>query len=106
MLTTTVIGILIGLAINPLLSRTETPGARAAIRAIFGRYASQAIHVAWCESRLNVWARNGHQLGLFQMGSWERSRYGNGMGAWAQTRAAHRYFVATGRDWSPWVCKP
>lgn len=71
----------------------------------FGRYCSQALAVSWCESKWYVWAANGQYLGLFQMGSSERARYGHGSGAWAQSRAAYRYFVASGRDWSPWSCR-
>jgi hypothetical protein len=81
-------------------------GATAAIRRVFGSYWQQAIAVARCESGLSVWAQNGQYLGLFQMGSSERSLYGHGSTAYAQAIAAHRYFVASGRDWSPWQCKP
>jgi hypothetical protein len=78
-----------------------------AIRQAFGpRYWREAISVARCESGLVVGAQNGQYLGLFQMGSSERSIYGHGSSAWAQARAASRYFVASGRDWSPWSCKP
>ncbi|HXG76405.1 MAG TPA: hypothetical protein VNJ53_07540 [Gaiellaceae bacterium] len=79
---------------------------RRAICAVFGRYCGQALRVAWCESRLATTARNGQYLGLFQMGSSERRRFGHGGTAYAQSRAAHRYFVRSGRDWSPWSCKP
>jgi hypothetical protein len=84
--------------------RRATPAA--AIRAVFGRYWSQAMAVARCESGLSLWAQNGQYLGLFQMGSHERVTYGHGSTALAQARAAHRYFVASGRTWSPWSCKP
>jgi len=40
------------------------------------------------------------------MGSYERSIYGHGNNAWTQALAARRYFNASGRDWSPWACKP
>ena len=79
---------------------------RAAICDVFGRYCGQAIAVARCESRLDTGARNGQYLGLFQMGSHERRLFGHGRTAHAQSRAAHRYFVRSGRDWSPWSCKP
>lgn len=72
----------------------------------FGSYCSEALAVSWCESKWYVWAGNGQYKGLFQMGSSERARYGHGPGAWAQSRAAYRYFVDSGRDWSPWSCKP
>jgi hypothetical protein len=77
-----------------------------AIRRVFGTYWHQAVAVARCESGLSVWAQNGQYLGLFQMGSSERALYGHGSTPIAQVVAAHRYFVASGRDWSPWQCKP
>lgn len=79
----------------------------ATIRRIFGkRYGVAAVKVARCESSLDPAARNGQYRGLFQMGSAERAAYGHGSTARAQARAARRYFNATGRDWSPWSCKP
>jgi hypothetical protein len=79
---------------------------REAICSVFGRYCGQALQVASCESGLTTTARNGQYLGLFQMGSSERRLFGHGATAIEQVRAAHRYFVASGRDWSPWSCKP
>lgn len=79
---------------------------RAAICSVFGRYCGEALQVARCESGLTTTARNGQYLGLFQMGSSERRLFGHGSTAIAQVRAAHRYFVVSGRDWSPWSCKP
>lgn len=84
------------------LSLTSSEGA---IRYVFGRYADQALRVSWCESRLQTTASNGQYLGIFQMGSSERAKYGHGSSALAQARAAYRYFVASGRDWSPWSCR-
>ena len=78
----------------------------AAIRYVFGPYAGQALRVAWCESRMSIWAHNGQYLGLFQMGSMARARYGHAWNAWAQAISAYRYFVDSGRDWSPWTCRP
>lgn len=80
--------------------------AKAVICKVFGSYCGQALTVTWCESRYRVWAKNGQYLGLFQMGRSERKTYGHGPGSWAQARAAWKYFVATGKDWSPWECKP
>jgi hypothetical protein len=80
--------------------------AKVAICKTFGSYCKQALAVSWCESKWYRWAANGQYLGIFQMGSWERSTYGHGNGAWAQAKAAWRYFVASGKDWSPWSCKP
>jgi hypothetical protein len=80
---------------------------RKAICAVFGqRYCRQAISVSWCESRHSTTAQNGQYLGLFQMGWSERQLFGHGVTAHKQALAAHRYFVTSGRDWSPWSCKP
>jgi hypothetical protein len=69
---------------------------------------SEAWQVAQCETggTMSVWANNGQYLGLFQMGSSERATYGHSANPWGQARAAHRYYVASGRDWSPWTCRP
>jgi len=80
--------------------------ARTAICKTFGGYCQEALSVSWCESRWTVTAHNGQYLGLFQMGSYARSKYGHSNGAWGQSRAARRYFIDSGRDWSPWSCKP
>lgn len=79
---------------------------RKAICYVFGPYCEQALQVAGCESRLSVTATNGQYLGLFQMGSYARGRYGHSPNALGQSFAAYDYFVASGRDWSPWSCKP
>ena len=65
-----------------------------------------AKRVARCESGYSVNAQNGQYLGLFQMGSNERRLFGHGESALVQAQAAYRYFVRSGRDWSPWSCKP
>jgi len=69
------------------------------------KYGRQAMGVVWCESRYDTKAQNGQYLGLFQMGSWERDRFGHGSSPFAQAKAAHKYWVLTGRDWSPWACQ-
>jgi hypothetical protein len=80
---------------------------KTAICHVFGRrYCREAIAVSWCESRHSTTAQNGQYLGLFQMGSYERDVFGHGRTAMKQARAAHKYFVLTDRDWSPWSCKP
>jgi hypothetical protein len=78
---------------------------RRAICSVFGSYCQEAIAVAWCESRLQTSAQNGQYLGIFQMGTNERNLFGHGASAHAQAQAAHRYFVLSGRDWSPWGCR-
>jgi hypothetical protein len=77
-----------------------------AICHVFGSYCDEALEVADCESHLSEWAENGQYLGMFQMGSSERRIYGHSNEPLGQARAAYAYFVATGRDWSPWSCKP
>ena len=69
---------------------------------------SEAWQVAGCETggTFSTWARNGQYRGLFQMGAHERATYGHGRDPWSQAFAAHRYYVLSGRDWSPWTCKP
>jgi hypothetical protein len=79
---------------------------RKAICHVFGAYCGQALRVARCESGYSVHAQNGQYLGLFQMGSSERRLFGHGETALEQAQAAYRYFVRSGRDWSPWSCKP
>src|SRR6187401_1188706 len=78
---------------------------RRAICAVFTDDCRAAIAVAWCESHLRTTAHNGEYLGLFQMGSYERQLFGHGPTAHEQAVAAHRYFVRSGRDWSPWSCR-
>ncbi|MCS7007109.1 MAG: hypothetical protein RMM28_04615 [Thermoleophilia bacterium] len=94
---------------NAILSREQEQlralPPRKAICRVFGRYCSQALEVAWCESRLLPSARNGEYLGLFQMGGTERRLFGHGPTPYEQARAAYRYFVRSGRDWSPWGCR-
>ena len=64
----------------------------------------QAFDVIYCESRYSVFATNGQYLGLFQFGSWARSRFGFGWSARAQAWAAWRYWSVSG--WSGWECQP
>jgi hypothetical protein len=84
--------------------RSASP--KVAICAVFKRYCTQAVDVAWCESRLHTGAQNGQYLGLFQMGYTARRLFGHGPTALAQSIAAHRYFEYSGRNWGPWSCKP
>lgn len=88
--------------------RSSLSESEAAIRFVFGPYAEQALAVARCESgpSMTTRAHNGQYLGIFQMGSYARSTFGHGMTPLEQARAAYRYFVLSGRDWSPWSCKP
>jgi hypothetical protein len=88
------------------LQAIRKAGPRKAICHVFRTRCGEALRVARCESRLRLSARNGQYLGLFQMGSSERRRFGHGRTAFQQAKAAHRYFVLSGRDWSPWSCKP
>ena len=87
------------------LAAIATP-AQVICREFGAAYCNQAVQVARCESGLRTDAINGQYLGLFQMGSTERRLFGHGESAEEQSRAAHRYFVFSGRDWSPWSCRP
>ena len=88
------------------LASLEAASPRTAICRTFGEYCQEALEVSRCESGLRTNAQNGQYLGLFQMGSSERRLFGHGDSAAEQARAAHKYFVASGRDWGPWSCKP
>jgi hypothetical protein len=86
------------------VAKPETP--QAVICRIFGPHCGEALKVSQCESGFHTDAQNGQYLGLFQMGTNERRIFGHGPSAEEQAKAAHRYFVASGRNWSPWSCKP
>jgi hypothetical protein len=77
-----------------------------AICYVFRDYCGQALRVARCESGYRTTAQNGQYLGMFQMGVAERRLFGHGQSALEQARAAYRYVVRSGRDRSPWSCKP
>lgn len=79
-----------------------------AIRLVFGSYADQALRVSFCETggTFSTRAQLGQYRGLFQMGEYARARYGHSDTALGQAIAAYGYFVDSGRDWSPWECKP
>ena len=64
----------------------------------------KAFDVISCETggTYSTRASNGQYLGLFQMGSWARSRFGHGWSARAQAHAAHLYWLVSG--WSGWSC--
>jgi len=70
-------------------------------------YGRQAYRVAGCETgnTYDIWASNGQYKGLWQMGSSERRIFGHGWNAWDQAKAAHKYWVRSGKDWSPWSCR-
>ncbi len=95
-----------GASARSLAALKRLPPRQAICRVFQSRYCGEALRVARCESRLRTDASNGQYRGLFQMGSSERRRFGHGPTAIEQSRAAHRYFVLSGRDWSPWTCKP
>lgn len=82
---------------------TSSASVPAIICAVFGPNCSKAQSVALCESHFSVYARNGQYLGIFQMGSNERARFGgSSFDAWDQVRAAYAYFSVSG--WTPWAC--
>lgn len=93
---------------TPAAIHAQRAAAWRAVRVTFGRYAGEALRVVRCETcgTFSPLAANGQYLGMFQMGDYARGKYGHGSTALAQARAAYRYFVATGRGWSPWSCKP
>jgi hypothetical protein len=86
------------------VAKPETP--QHVICRIFASYCGEALRVSQCESGFRTDAQNGQYLGLFQMGTTERRIFGHGASAEEQAKAAYRYFLASGRSWSPWSCKP
>jgi hypothetical protein len=66
------------------------------------------MRVARCETggTYSLYAQNGQYLGIFQMGDYARGRYGHGYTYLIQAVDAYEYFVASGKNWSPWTCKP
>ena len=78
---------------------------KVAICASSGRYCGQALGVAWCESRL---FHDGRRTASTSASSrWARTSGASSatVRPLTQALAAHRYFVVSGRDWSPWSCK-
>lgn len=73
------------------------------ICAVFGPQCGKALSVAACESHFSPYAVNGQFFGVFQMGAWERARFGgSSIDPWEQVRAAYRYWLLAG--WGPWEC--
>jgi len=68
----------------------------------------QAIRVAWCESNWTTTDKLGQYEGVFQMGYSERAQYavGNYATIVEQVRSGYRMFVAAGRSWTRWACRP
>jgi len=87
------------------LAAVEAAKPQNVICRVFGDHCREALAVSGCESGWSTNAQNGQYLGLFQMGSMERQLFGHGPTARAQAVAARRYFVRSGRDWSPWSCR-
>jgi hypothetical protein len=92
----------------------SSASAERAIRDVFpDQLEGQALRVAGCESAgdptghvLRPFARNGQFLGLFQLGSWARSRYLHGpwFGAYANARAALALYRDNGGWRGQWSC--
>lgn len=75
----------------------------------------QAVRVARCESGLRTWAlgprdeRGNRRPGLFQLGTYERSKAGNYTvvsSARVQAESARAWQRLTGGGWSAWECRP
>lgn len=97
-------------SVKPIAARSDYQTVKYAINLNWCGHAKRtcrqgriALKVAWCESRLKVYASNGQYRGIFQMGSHERNLFGHGNNAWDQARAARKYQKQAG--WRPWpVC--
>jgi hypothetical protein len=78
--------------------------AREAVCFYFKDSCPKAMDVVRCETggTYSPYARNGQYLGIFQMGSAERARFGHSWEVWGQARAAYAYWRLAG--WRPWAC--
>ena len=108
-LVTVLVGVTLGFLV--VVARGEArppvpPDVFRAVRAYWKTPAERvkAFDVVACETgnTYSTTARNGQYLGLFQMGSFARARYGHSWSALGQARAAHAYWLDAG--WSPWSC--
>jgi hypothetical protein len=119
----TILGLLTGLALSAWLPGalacnppptaakiaslpTQYPRFNRALHVHFGRAWKEAAIVSWKEGTWHWWASNGCYQGTFQMGCGERRRWGHTNTLAGQAAAAARYWRDSGRDWSPWQCKP
>lgn len=61
------------------------------------------MRIVGCETGRTYypWSHNGQYLGIFQMGSRERTLYGHGNNVWAQAKAAYNYYRDSG--FHPWL---
>jgi len=80
---------------------------RSAYRAVcfyFKQNCATAMRIVKCETggTYTPWSANGQYLGIFQMGSSERARYGHGNNVWAQAKAAYAYYRDAG-GFGPWL---
>jgi hypothetical protein len=84
-------------------SKSNYASAQRAVCYYFGPNCGMAMKIVNCETggSYSPWASNGQYLGMFQMGSYARSRYGHGNSVWAQAKAAYAYFKDAG--FSPWL---
>lgn len=66
------------------------------------RYRSEAYQVAGCETggTYDTHAQSGDYLGLWQQGTWQRTKFGFGWTALAQARSAWRAFKNNGFCWT------
>lgn len=108
-------GLAVGVALTPLAAKARPPVPPDVFKAVRAEWHTKAervkaFDIVACETgnRYNTTARNGQYLGLFQMGSGERARFGHGSTARAQAHAARRYYdykLSIGAwGWSPWSC--
>jgi hypothetical protein len=84
--------------------RSNYEVARKAVCHFFkGNLCATAMAIVKCETggTYTTWSANGQYLGIFQMGSSERRKYGHGNNVWAQSRAAYAYFQDAG--FHPWL---
>ena len=93
----------------------KCPGVAGIIRCTFKRAGDAAVRVARCESGLSTTVLGpkdeygNYRLGLFQLGTYERSvagPYTRWSSAKVQATSGYHYYILTGADWGAWECRP
>lgn len=109
-----VIVVALALPTVPVEAADKTQKVKSEIRRVFGKHASKALRVAYCESRYNPRAVSRTlDVGVFQINwRWHR-RPGESFASFkrrmfdinANVRKAHR-LSRGGTSWKAWVCQP
>lgn len=99
----------------PAPAATPAPRTARSVEAIIASYdwpVAEALAIAWCESRLEprAYNRSSGASGLFQVVPyWHAWRMAPGESLFdpeVNVRIAHEIYLAWGRSWRAWECRP